>query len=185
LRPGVAPKPSDPPEAITGTAPEAVSVAVEVTVTGPDAIAVAAGIADRLRLLARSLGEQSSSTEVAVTAALVFTGDGRPRPTPVPAHASVQIVPAERTVRLDGEDIAFTRREFDLLAHLARNPGRVYTRAQLLQAVWGHAYISGERTVDVHVRRIRARLGGHESLVATVRGVGYCFTGPADLVEDS
>jgi DNA-binding response OmpR family regulator len=69
-----------------------------------------------------------------------------------------------------------TYKEFELIKHLAQHPGRVFTRAQLLQDVWGYDYFGGTRTVDVHVRRLRAKLGSeHEVLIGTVRNVGYRF----------
>jgi DNA-binding response OmpR family regulator len=73
------------------------------------------------------------------------------------------------TRRLD-----LTFKEFELLRFLADNPGRVFSRARLLQEVWGYDFFGGTRTVDVHVRRLRAKLGPeHEHLIETVRGVGY------------
>ncbi len=79
-------------------------------------------------------------------------------------------------IRLDGALIDLTFREFELLKHLMQNPGRVFDRNQLLNLVWGVDYIGGPRTVDVHVRRIRAKVetGGH-IFINTVRGVGYKF----------
>ncbi len=69
-----------------------------------------------------------------------------------------------------------TFKEFELVKYLAQHPGRVFTRAQLLQEVWGYDYFGGTRTVDVHVRRLRAKLGPeHEHLIGTVRNVGYRF----------
>ncbi|MFA5786856.1 MAG: response regulator transcription factor [Actinomycetota bacterium] len=77
-------------------------------------------------------------------------------------------------VRLRGEPLDLTFKEFELLKFLATHPGRVFTRSHLLQEVWGYAYYGGTRTVDVHVRRLRAKLGpDHEALIATVRNVGY------------
>ena len=77
-------------------------------------------------------------------------------------------------VRLRGQPLDLTFREFELLKYLATNPGRVFTRDHLLQEVWGYDYYGGTRTVDVHIRRLRAKLGAeHEALIATVRGVGY------------
>jgi DNA-binding response OmpR family regulator len=77
-------------------------------------------------------------------------------------------------VRLQGHPLDLTFREFELLKYLASNPGRVFTRGQLLQQVWGYDYFGGTRTVDVHIRRLRAKLGNeYESLIGTVRGVGY------------
>ena len=72
-----------------------------------------------------------------------------------------------------------TYKEFELLKCLAQHAGRVFTRAQLLQEVWGYDYFGGTRTVDVHVRRLRAKLGPeHEAMIGTVRNVGYRFVAP-------
>jgi DNA-binding response OmpR family regulator len=80
------------------------------------------------------------------------------------------------SVRLRGHSLDLTFKEFELLKFLAQHPGRVFTRSQLLQEVWGYDYFGGTRTVDVHVRRLRAKLGGeHEALIGTVRNVGYRF----------
>ncbi|MGI9017610.1 MAG: winged helix-turn-helix transcriptional regulator [Euzebya sp.] len=77
-------------------------------------------------------------------------------------------------VRLRGEPLDLTFREFELLKYLAANPGRVFTRSQLLSEVWGYDYYGGTRTVDVHVRRLRAKLGSeYHAMIGTVRGVGY------------
>ena len=73
--------------------------------------------------------------------------------------------------------MALTVTEFDLLAHLMRRPGRVYSREQLLSEVWGYASVAGTRTVDVHIAQIRAKLGD-ASPVRTVRGVGYAVEAP-------
>ncbi|HEV2890738.1 MAG TPA: response regulator transcription factor [Frankiaceae bacterium] len=81
--------------------------------------------------------------------------------------------------RIKGRPLDLTFKEFELLKYLAQHPGRVFTRQQLLQEVWGYDYYGGTRTVDVHVRRLRAKLGPeHESLVGTVRNVGYKFVTP-------
>ena len=70
------------------------------------------------------------------------------------------------------QEFALTATEFDLLAHLMRRPGRVFTREQLLSEVWGYSSVAGTRTVDVHVAQLRAKLGA-SSPIRTVRGVGY------------
>ncbi|MEZ5210993.1 winged-helix domain-containing protein [Gordonia sp. (in: high G+C Gram-positive bacteria)] len=81
---------------------------------------------------------------------------------------------ATYTARLRGKPIDLTYKEFELLKFLAQNAGRVFTRAQLLHEVWGYDFFGGTRTVDVHVRRLRAKLGSdHEALIGTVRNVGY------------
>ncbi len=78
------------------------------------------------------------------------------------------------TARVRRQVLDLTYKEFELLKFLATHPGRVFTRAQLLQEVWGYDYFGGTRTVDVHVRRLRAKLGPeHEHLIGTVRNVGY------------
>ena len=80
------------------------------------------------------------------------------------------------TAKLRGRSLDLTFKEFELLKFLAQHPGRVFTRAVLLQEVWGYDYFGGTRTVDVHVRRLRAKLGAeHEALIGTVRNVGYRF----------
>jgi DNA-binding response OmpR family regulator len=85
------------------------------------------------------------------------------------------------TARLRGRPLDLTYKEFELLKYLVQHPGRVFTRAQLLQEVWGYDYYGGTRTVDVHVRRLRAKLGPeHEVLIGTVRNVGYRFDPPKD-----
>ncbi len=82
--------------------------------------------------------------------------------------------PVSYQVRLRGRPLDLTYKEFELLRFLAARPGRVSTRSQLLQEVWGYDFFGGTRTVDVHVRRLRAKLGPeHESMIATIRGVGY------------
>nr|WP_232050324.1 response regulator transcription factor [Actinoplanes sp. OR16] len=78
-----------------------------------------------------------------------------------------------RAATVGGDPLALTATEFDLLAHLLRRPGRVFTREELLAAVWGYASAAGTRTVDVHVAQVRAKLGDAARLIRTVRGVGY------------
>jgi len=86
---------------------------------------------------------------------------------------------ATYAARLRGRALELTYKEFELLKYLAQHAGRVFTRAQLLQEVWGYDFFGGTRTVDVHVRRLRAKLGPeHEQLIGTVRNVGYKFVRP-------
>ncbi|WP_343318444.1 response regulator transcription factor [Arthrobacter sp. TMP15] len=78
------------------------------------------------------------------------------------------------TARVHGTVLNLTYKEFELLKYLAQHPGRVFSRAQLLNEVWGYDYYGGTRTVDVHIRRLRAKLGvENEKLISTVRNVGY------------
>jgi DNA-binding response OmpR family regulator len=88
------------------------------------------------------------------------------------------------TASAAGRHIDLTYKEFELLKFLAQHPDRVFTRAQLLQDVWGYDYYGGTRTVDVHIRRLRAKLGTElDSTIHTVRNVGYRFS-PQAIEED-
>jgi DNA-binding response OmpR family regulator len=78
-----------------------------------------------------------------------------------------------------GKKLALTRREFDLLTFLAQHPGRAFSREELLRKVWGYDYMGETRAVDVHVRRLRTKLGEKNRLIETVTGVGYKFVVPA------
>ena len=81
------------------------------------------------------------------------------------------------TAKIKGRSLDLTFKEFELLKFLAQHPGRVFTRAQLLHEIWGYDYYGGTRTVDVHIRRLRAKLGPEfEAIIGTVRNVGYRFT---------
>jgi two-component system, OmpR family, response regulator len=86
---------------------------------------------------------------------------------------TLQLCTGPRLVMRDGAPVHLTRREFDLLQFFCDNPRRVFSRAQLLQQVWGYDMVGTERTVDVHVRRLRVKLGECAAVIATVRGVGY------------
>ncbi|MCX6437182.1 MAG: response regulator transcription factor [Actinobacteria bacterium] len=90
------------------------------------------------------------------------------------------------TARIKGRALDLTFKEFELLKYLAQHPGRVFSRAQLLQEIWGYDYFGGTRTVDVHIRRLRSKLGPEfESIIGTVRNVGYRFTLPSAGKESS
>ncbi|KAA5829137.1 response regulator transcription factor [Saccharopolyspora hirsuta] len=115
----------------------------------------------RLRLLLSRHGDASSS------------GDGSL------SVGDLVIEEATYTARLKGRALELTYKEFELLKYLAQHAGRVFTRAQLLQEVWGYDFFGGTRTVDVHVRRLRAKLGPeHDAMIGTVRNVGYKFVRP-------
>ena len=97
-------------------------------------------------------------------------------PSPLIRAAGVVIDEASYSAKVHGKPLDLTYKEFELLRFLAGHPSRVFTREQLLSEVWGYDYFGGTRTVDVHVRRLRAKLGDQESLIGTVRNVGYRFT---------
>lgn len=87
----------------------------------------------------------------------------------------LRIEPSSREAMVGGERLVLTPREFDLLVFLARHPGRVVSRDELLRKVWGYDYLGETRTVDVHVRRLRQKLGEHHTFIETVTGSGYKF----------
>jgi DNA-binding response OmpR family regulator len=130
-----------------------------------DVILTSAGPAEveaRLRLAVGRLTGAASSGSGAVRA-----GD-------------LNIDPDTYAAKLKGRPLDLTYKEFELLKFLAQHPGRVFTRDQLLREVWGYDYFGGTRTVDVHVRRLRAKLGSeYESMIGTVRQVGYKFVVPS------
>lgn len=98
------------------------------------------------------------------------------------------IDPDTYAAKLKGRPLDLTYKEFELLRFLAQHPGRVFSRDQLLREVWGYDYFGGSRTVDVHVRRLRAKLGSeNEAMIGTVRQVGYKFVSPPakPLPEDA
>ncbi|PID53337.1 MAG: mycothiol synthase [Micrococcales bacterium] len=88
------------------------------------------------------------------------------------------------SARLRGRPLDLTYKEFELLKYLAQHPSRVLSRAQLLQEVWGYDYFGGTRTVDVHIRRLRAKLGTDHEIIGTVRNVGYRMVPDASAEEE-
>ena len=105
-----------------------------------------------------------------------------PRTTPecvIDVAGGLRIDPSTREVTVNGRPILLTHKEFDLLQHFAENPGRVYTRAQLLDAVWGYSHEGYEHAVNCHINRLRAKIEPNPSepqFLLTVWGVGYKFT---------
>ncbi|MFD7712092.1 winged helix-turn-helix domain-containing protein [Streptomyces sp. NPDC059785] len=92
----------------------------------------------------------------------------------------VRIDPVQRTARVDGRPLELTYLEFELLAHLVAHPHRVHTRDQLVTTVWGYGHVGDGRTVDVHIARLRRKLGAeHREAIQTVRRVGYKYAPPA------
>ncbi|GAA1905688.1 response regulator transcription factor [Lapillicoccus jejuensis] len=123
-----------------------------------------------------------SPREVVARIASVLRRSSRPElpgDDEVLALGEVRLRPRERQVFVAGDEVVLTATEFDLLQHLMASPGRVWTREQLLEHVWGFDTPSGRRTVDVHVAQVRAKLGAHD-VIRTVRGVGYAARAPRD-----
>ncbi|MFI6661092.1 winged helix-turn-helix domain-containing protein [Streptomyces sp. NPDC050523] len=97
-----------------------------------------------------------------------------------PADALVRIDPVQRTAEVAGRQLELTYLEFELLAHLVAHPNRVHTRDQLVTTVWGYGHVGDGRTVDVHIARLRRKLGAeHRAAIRTVRRVGYKYAPPA------
>ncbi len=123
-----------------------------------DVILESAGPAEvdaRIRLVTGRLAQSQSGTKIQAS--------------------GVVIDEASYSAKVHGRPLDLTFKEFELLRFLATHPSRVFTREQMLSEVWGYDYFGGTRTVDVHVRRLRAKLGDLESLIGTVRNVGYRF----------
>ena len=114
--------------------------------------------------------------EVDVRLRLAMTPSVAAGADPLIQTGNIVIDEAGYSAKLNGTQLDLTYTEFELLKYLAQHPGRVFSREQLLQEVWGYDYFGGTRTVDVHVRRLRAKLGtDYEVLIGTVRNVGYRF----------
>jgi DNA-binding response OmpR family regulator len=123
-----------------------------------------------------------SPREVAARVAAVLRRDrgARADPKAMLRFDGLEIDSGAREVRAGGREVSLSALEFDVLSALAGAPGRVFSRRQLLEGVWGYDFFGDERVVDVHIRSLRARLGDEAAsprLIATVRGVGYKFTG--------
>ncbi len=92
-------------------------------------------------------------------------------------YGKLKVSPQNHTVVADGTTVTLTLKEFDLLSLLIRNPDKVFDRDQLLEQVWGYAFDGENRTVDVHIRTLRQKLGDHAHYIETVRGIGYKIGG--------
>jgi DNA-binding response OmpR family regulator len=120
--------------------------------------------------------ETAGPAEVDARIRLVIGRANAEKPADARISASgVVIDEASYSVKVNERTLDLTFKEFELLRFLAQHPNRVFTREQLLSEVWGYDYFGGTRTVDVHVRRLRAKLGDMEQLIGTVRNVGYRF----------
>ncbi|MFJ1702788.1 winged helix-turn-helix domain-containing protein [Kitasatospora sp. NPDC088346] len=100
-----------------------------------------------------------------------------PRPATPPAAHGISVDPDRRNAHVDGRPLDLTYLEFELLAHLTQHPHRVHTRDHLVSAVWGYGHVGDGRTVDVHVARLRRKLGAaYRDSIVTVRRVGYKYS---------
>ena len=94
-------------------------------------------------------------------------------PSPALAYGEIEIQPASRTLLIKGEPVTVTLKEFELLQLFLKHPGRVYPREELLGKIWGYTFEGESRTLDVHIRTLRQKLGDCGKLIETVRGIGY------------
>jgi hypothetical protein len=179
----------------SGGGPATVTITVHIDLHGQQLPPAAVGLFESLRALTGiSVGDVSvtntPTTNPPVASASVAAPLGTEPAGPPPASGlrsrlvrrggegtasgpSLRVYLASRMVLRDGVPVRLTRREYDLLVFLCQHPHRVFNRGQLLRQVWGYEMVSGERTVDVHVRRLRVKLGGRGPVIATIRGVGY------------
>ncbi|WP_409057342.1 winged helix-turn-helix domain-containing protein [Streptomyces sp. SYP-A7185] len=115
----------------------------------------------------------------AVTGPEPLQAAGRQEQRPAPG-GPVRIDAVQRAAQVDGKQLDLTYLEFELLAHLVAHPHRVHTRDQLVTTVWGYGHVGDGRTVDVHIARLRRKLGAeHRQAIQTVRRVGYKYAPPA------
>ena len=129
---------------------------------------------------ADSFAVDGASPEEMLARVRLAIGASAPDSASVLRAGDLAIDPDTYQVRLKGRPLDLTYKEFQLLLYLAERPGRVFSRSRLLQEVWGYDFFGGTRTVDVHVRRLRAKLGAeYEAMIATVRNVGYKLEIPA------
>ncbi|AUG28633.1 MULTISPECIES: winged helix-turn-helix domain-containing protein [Microbacterium] len=187
-----------------GTAPRGFALYVGID----EAKAAAAGVSlsTLVEALRRTLGELAPHAETYATVALAPAGAGgrdvdvvrlalhepsavartkqeEPEDDHVPGGVTIDI--SRRRVHIEGEAAQLTFKEFELLQYLVLREGRTIERAELVSSLWSHADAEeapGERTIDVHVRRLRSKLGRYEDIVRTVRGIGYRFDRHADVV---
>lgn len=209
--PRVTPAPAAPAPAATaarhlppGTAPRgfALYVGIDEAKAGADGVSLGV-LVDALR---RTLADLAPSAQTYATVALAPVGSGgrdvdvvrlalhepsavaRTKNEPEDAEGiagGVVVDISRKRVLIDGESASFTFKEFELLQYLVLREGRTIDRSELVASLWqGTAddETPGERTIDVHVRRLRAKLGRYEDIVRTVRGVGYRFDRHADVV---
>lgn len=194
---------ADAPRAASATAPRGFALYVGID----EAKAAAAGVSlgTLVEALRRTLGELAPAAETYATVALAPVGSGgrdvdvvrlalhepsavaRTKDEPAEedrAPGGVVVDISRKRVLIDGESAAFTFKEFELLQYLVLREGRTIERTELVASLWEGSTdedAPGERTIDVHVRRLRAKLGVYEDIVRTVRGVGYRFDRHADV----
>jgi two-component system, OmpR family, response regulator len=159
-----------------------VTITVQFTLAGTELPPAATRLISQLEALAASPRERT--LQLVTPAATPAPRTRRIGKAGAPGQSSLSLHTGSRLLVRDGSPVDLTRREYDLFQFLCENPRRVFTRAQLLRLVWGYDMVGTERTVDVHIRRLRVKLGDCSSTIATVRGVGYRLDddAPVDIV---
>jgi hypothetical protein len=180
------------PEQVTDSAASAepvVTITVQITMVGDELPPAASRLLTDLEALVASQPVTRADPAPALrlvppqpagAADALDPAESDSAPTPVrrigqhdEATPLLTVCKSSRLVLRDGTPLRLTRREYELFEFFCDNPRRVFTRAHLLRQVWGYDMVGTERTVDVHVRRLRAKLGGCAAIISTVRGVGY------------
>lgn len=158
-----------------------VTITVQFTLAGTELPPAATRLISQLEALAATPRERPLRLVAPAASAPKSRRIGKVRE---PGQSSLSLHTGPRLLLRDGSPVDLTRREYDLFQFLCENPRRVFTRAQLLRLVWGYDMVGTERTVDVHIRRLRVKLGDCSSIIATVRGVGYRLDddAPVDIV---
>jgi len=159
-----------------------VTITVQFTLAGSELPPAATRLISELEALAT--GPREPTLRLAAPPAPAPAPKVRRIGKPAEPGRSLHLHTGSRLLARDGSPVDLTRREYDLFQFLCENPRRVFTRAQLLRLVWGYDMVGTERTVDVHIRRLRVKLGDCASIIATVRGVGYRLDddAPVDIV---
>src|SRR5690606_959971 len=160
-----------------------IEVTAQITVSHDELDEVGASIVQQLQAIVGSgskPGIRVRRRPIAPPSEVAHLPDPATRPEP-----RVKIHPASRVVIRDGVQVALTKMEFDLLLFLAQRPQKVHNRQEILRAVWGYEHTVSTRTIDVHIRRLRRKLGNDLDLITTVRGVGYRFDATDEVVIDS
>ncbi len=208
LRPATTPRvaPAAPPAASRAAATSPRGFALYVGIDEVKAAADGVSLSTLVEALRRTLGELAPHAETYATVALApATAGGRDvdvvrlalhepsavartkqdEPEDDDTAGGVTIDISRRRVHIDGDVATLTFKEFELLQYLVLREGRTIERTELVSSLWSHADgddAPGERTIDVHVRRLRSKLGRYEDIVRTVRGIGYRFDRHADVV---
>jgi two-component system, OmpR family, response regulator len=175
-------------ERLADSAEAVVTITVQFKLSGTELPVAATRLISELEALAGSAPNRGPSLRLVSAPAPAAQTDTAPkirRIGRVGEHSpSLYLHTGSRLLLRDGSPVDLTRREYDLFQFLCENPRRVFTRAQLLRLVWGYDMVGTERTVDVHIRRLRVKLGDCSAIITTVRGVGYRLDddAPVDIV---